>query len=187
MGLGAPHPATPCSPVLAARESPSAPYIVASRCGTYQRAAAGERLVQASSESCGVLRRDCRRRRPRLQAPGPRAGARRAGQERGPRALQGWPSPRRGTRQPRGQAQPGPYNRVGQWPRLGRRRAGRKDRGRSRQALGGGYCEPAGYQPSQPRPSPELPSLRVVARRAGPGVMRRGTPILAAGRRRRRR
>lgn len=45
----------------------------------------------------------------------------------------------------------------------------------------------SGHQPSQPLPSPERPRLRVVACRAGPGVMRRGTPGLAVGRRRRRR
>lgn len=62
-----------------------------------------------------------------------------------------------GTRRRGGQAQPGRYNRVGPRPGLGRRLA------RSRIAAGAGRhwaageSEPAGHQPSQPRPSPELP------------------------------
>ncbi|KAJ8779886.1 hypothetical protein J1605_012176 [Eschrichtius robustus] len=77
------------------------------------------------------------------------------------------PSVQLGTRQRRGQAQPGRYNRVGPRRGLGRRWA------RSRIAAGAdrhwaaGDSEPAGHQPSQPRPTPELPPPSIVARRAG--------------------
>lgn len=160
VGLGVPIPAPPYSPQSQRRVShQSAPYIVGSRCGAYQRAAAGEAAGRAFSGCRGVPSTAARIRGvPRLEVPRPRTGA---GRARGRSVLRrcGGGSPRvaLGTRRRGGQAQPGRYNRVGPRPGLGRRLA------RSRIAAGAGRhwaageSEPAGHQPSQPRPSPELP------------------------------
>lgn len=173
----------------------SAPYIAGWRCGAYQRAVAGgDGGTGVLGEPWRPLGRGGRGGVPRSRARASgrrRGGASEAGAQRlGSRTLGGKVLPVSHLVRASGEARPSPGGTIG----LGRGRdwagAGQGAGSRPRPTDTGRPATPslAGHPPAEAAQTfsgaPPPPSL---ARRAGPGVMRRGTPVLATGRRRRRR